>query len=194
VTEVLEEHGDSKENNFIPVASTKNFRPSGPDISTVKSASATNLEWIAEAHEERFFAQLWDNDGWFKPYVRAAFAIGGISGLSVAERAAFYRRIATKSRIEVLTQLSGIEVRPGTLRLLSKTDYELFEENDWRALLSVCTDPIRRRELHKLDRISPTLVHQISQVPGLIFCRAILAVLNVLEISTGHWGQLSRSF
>ena len=170
-------------------------RLSDPDMSSIKSASAPNvdLEWIAEAREDRFFAQLWECDGLFKPYATAAVTIGCISGRSPAERAAFYRRIATKSRARVLTQLSGVEVRPGTLRLLSKTDSELFEEDDWRALLSACTDPACRREMHRLDRISPILVHQIGQVPDPICCCAILAVLNVLEVSTEHWGQLSRS-
>jgi hypothetical protein len=157
------------------------------------SARNVDLEWIAEASEDRFFAQLWDCDGLFKPYATAAVAVGGISGLSPAERAAFYRQIAVKSRAVVLTHLSGIAVRPGTLRLLSKTDYERFEEEDWRALLSVCTDPVRRRELHKLDQISPILVHQIRQVPGPIFCPAILDVLNTLEVSGEHWARLSSS-
>ena len=162
---------------------------------SIKSGSAPNVNqtWIAEAREDRFFAQLWDGDGLFNPYATAAFTIGGISGRSPAERAGFYRQIATKSRTEVLTHLSGIEVRPGTLRLLFKTDFHLVGEADWRALLLVCTDPVKRRELHRLDRISPILVHQIRQVPGLICCRAILAVLNVLKVSTEHWGQLSRS-
>jgi hypothetical protein len=191
------EQRDGKEDDLIPTASTKVMCVlNDPDVSSIKSASATNLEleWIAEAREDSFFAQLWDGDGLFKRYATAAVAVGCISGLSVAERAAFYRQIATKSRTEVLTYLSGIEVRPGTLQLLSKTDYELFEEDDWRVLLSACTDPVRRRELHTLDRISPILVHQIRQIPDPIFCRAILAVLNVLEVSTEHWGQLSRSF
>jgi hypothetical protein len=172
------------------------FRLSDPQMSNFKSGSATivGLKWITEAREDRFFAQLWDRDGLFKPFATAAFAIGGISDLSPAERAAFYRQIATKSRTDLLTHLSGVEVQPGTLRLLFKTDVHLFGETEWRALLLACTDPIRRRELHRLDRISPILVNQIRQVPGPIFCRAILAVLNVLEVSTEHWGQLSRSF
>ena len=194
-SEGMEDHPNSKENDLIPAASTKNVRLSDPDMSSIKSALApsVDLEWIAEAREDRLFAQLWDGDRLFKPYATAAFAIGCISGLSPAERAAFCRQISKKPRTEVLTHLSGIEVRPGTLRLLSKTDSELFEEDDWRALLSVCMDRVARRELHRLDRISPILVHQIRQVPGWSFCRAILAVLNVLEVSPEHWGQLSRS-
>jgi hypothetical protein len=165
------------------------------EISTNKSGSANNvdIEWIAEACEDGFFAQLWDSDGLFKPYATAAFTFGCISVQSPAERADFYRQVATTSRAKLLTHLSEIEVRPGTLRLLSKTDFHLFGEAQWRALLSACTDLARRRELHKLDRISSILVHQIGQVPRPIFCRANLNILNVLEVSGEHWAQLSRS-
>jgi len=111
-------------------------------ISTSKSGSAKNLDpkWVAEAREDRFFAQLWDSDGSFKSYASAAFAVSCISGLPSAERALFYERVATESRTRVLSHLSGIEVRPGTLRLLCKTDYELFDDRDWRALLVACPD------------------------------------------------------
>jgi hypothetical protein len=163
-----------------------------PNIQSGPGKNA-DLEWIAEAREDRFFAQLWESDQFFEPYATAAFAIGYISSRSAVERAVFYRQIAIRSRAKVLTHLSGIEVQPGTLRLLAKTDHQNFGERDWRALLSACTDPIRRRELHGLDRISPILVHQIGQVPGPIICRAILDVLNALEVSSEHWAQLSRS-
>ena len=159
----MEEQRNSKKNDLIPAASTKmNSCLSDRDRSSIKSASVAklDLEWIAEARKNRFFAQLWDGDGLFKPYATSAFTLANISCRSTAERADFYRQIATKSRTELLTDLSGIEVRPGTLRLLSKTDYKLFEEDDWRALLSVCMDPIWRRELHRLERISRILVHQ----------------------------------
>jgi hypothetical protein len=190
----MKEHRNGKEDDSHRV-DRDDVRLNDADMSSIKSGSAPNvdLEWIAEAREDFFFAQLWDSDGLFKPYATAAFTFGSISGQSPAGRADFYKQVATTTRAKLLTHLSGIEVRPGTLRLLSKTDFHLFGEAAWRALLSACTDPIRRRELHRLERISPILVHQIRQVLRPIFCRAILDVLNALEVSSEHWAQLSRS-
>src|SRR5271167_1636170 len=118
----MEEHRNSKEvKPHCHRVDKDDVRPIDTDMSRIKSSSATNvdLEWITEAREVRFFAQLWDCDGLFKPYATAAFTVGSVSTLSSAERVAFYREVATKSRVKVLTDLSGIEVRPGTLRLLS---------------------------------------------------------------------------
>ena len=156
-------------------------------------SKSIDLQCLDEACSDRFFAQLWDTDGFFKLYALAAFTLGIISRLTPAERASFYRQIATKPRTKLLSHLSGIEVRFGTLRVLSRTDYRVFGERDWRALLTACTDCAVRRELHKLSRISPVLVHQIEQVPSPIRCAAILDVLNVLDVSGEHWAQFSES-
>ncbi len=194
----MEEQRNSKKNDLIPAASTKmNSCLSDRDRSSIKSASGREVrsrmdrrskEESLLAHSCGTATDCSNRTRRVRPSLSPTFRVGQPPSVRTSTGPSQRNRGPSW-----LTDLSGIEVRPGTLRLLSKTDYKLFEEDDWRALLSVCMDPIWRRELHRLERISRILVHQIRQVPGPIFCRAILAVLNVLAVSTEHWGQFSRS-
>jgi hypothetical protein len=149
--------------------------------------------WIAQARRDPFFAQLWKIDPLFKPYAAASLTLCGIPEMSPAARSTLYRRIATEPRTRFLTELTGIQVRAGALRLLAKADYRGFLASDWQALLKVSNDPDIRRELHGLDRISPVLVRQIPLVPRLTICAAVLNVLNQLAVSEEHWRQLATS-
>jgi hypothetical protein len=166
-----------------------------PNLESIASAYPEDqlMQWVAEAILDRFFGQLWETDSSFRPYAAAAFALRQLSQCRPGERLSFFRELATKSRTELLTRLSGIDVQTGTLRLLAKTEYESFDQGDWHALLISCSKQKLRRELHQLERVSPVLVRQLGATPELVRRIAILNVLNTLAVSREHWDQLEHS-
>lgn len=149
--------------------------------------------YIQEARQNRYFDQLWNIDPLFKPYSAAVLGLMPMSGMSAGERSRIYNRVATEPRSKFVTELAGVQVRSGSLRLLANTDYENFQDADWRMLLRSSNDCGIRRELHQLDRISPVLVRQLKSVPALIRCAAIFSVLDDLAVSEDHWRQLAAS-
>ena len=142
------------------------------------------------------FRQLWEceEDRLFRPYVYAALSFAHVAYLSTAARAELYRDIATAQRATLLDRLSCLKGWNSKCRLLPKTNYQLFDERDWRTLFNIGNEGRTRQELGHLSAISRVLIRQIAQVPEQIRTRAVLMVLNELKVSSARWRQFSNAW
>lgn len=183
VNVVVGDEDDAFIDGGLPLREYKKVQPAGAPLTW----------WIEEATRDRLFAQLWEMDPAFPAFGAAAISLRGLFGRPLEERRAFYEMVATRPRTTLLGELTGADVQPALLKIISKAEFESFDEADWRALTANAVKRAIHVEVLKLDRISPVLAWQLDQVPEIIRHASVLEILNYLEVSKAQWQELAQA-
>jgi hypothetical protein len=119
--------------------------------------------------------------------------LAGLSELTDSGHRALYAELSTANRADLLDRFSGLTGWKRRMRLLPKTDYQSFGEQDWRELHRVTENARTRRALGYLDVISPLQIRQLSKAPEALHIPAILRVMNTLDVSDANWRRLASA-
>lgn len=139
------------------------------------------------------FAARWadPSDPGFRPFAAAALRLHDTrDGLSGQNRE-FYHTLTVVNRAQLLTQVAGMPVGPGMIRLLERTQWRGFGREHWLALFSIAAEAKRRRTLGHLRRITPCLVRQFEYVPAELWLPRVMGILNGIRIAPERWQRLT---